>query len=263
MQCCLQALLLLFCSFCFASEEIESPDDAYDIPDFAFESVFLEKISDEFTESDPLDLVLSAECEPLTTVADCVNVISGNFFQIEKDLIGNTIEPMSFTRYYDSGNKGESFLGFGFGSQYPLWASDVEKGVRHHYGLISEREGFLLLYRDKEAGPAKLCHIDPRLLRKGYTNLSRAAISGHANFVNWRALFRTTKVSPKGEWIVQLGDGTKRIYSKYVKINKEHQTRMQFPTETAYLLTKEIKPNRNKLEFSYHYFNGRHRLNRS
>lgn len=256
----LQIFFLLLCSVCFASKETEPADDAFDFPECLVESVFKENIDEKLAANDPLDPVLSAECEPLATVAGCVNVLSGNFFQIEKDLTANTIEPLSFTRFYDSGNKSESFLGFGFGSQFPLWASDVEKGARHHYGLISEREGFLLLYRDIEAGPSNLCFIDPRVLKKGYTNLSRAAVSGHANFINWRAHFRTTENAPRGEWIVLLGDGTRRIYDKRVKLDKAHRLRMQFPTETAYLLTREIKPNRNELRFSYRFIEGRHRL---
>ena len=151
-------------------------------------------------------------------------------------------------------------MGLGFGCQFPLWASDVLKGTRHHYAMISERDGFLLPYRDKEAGPSKYCLIDPRVLKKGYTNLSRAVISGHANFINWKAVFRNSKDSSGDEWFVQLGDGTKRIYDKCVKIDGEQQSRMNFPSKTAYLLTKEIKPNGNQLLFSYQTINGKPRL---
>ena len=257
-------LFLFLSSYAFAAD-----DDLYEIPeDDTPISLFLGDLAESIFKDpddvttlsaiDPLNPVLSAECEPLTSVGGCVNVISGGFFQIEKDLVGNTIEPMSLIRFYDSGNTSESSLGFGFGSQYPLWASDVEKGARHHYGLISERESFFLLYRDKEEGIGKLCFIDPRLLQKGYTNLNRASVSGRANFVNWRAFFRSGEDSEK--WIVRLGDGTKRIYDKHVSLSKEQRSRMQFPTKSGYLLTKEIKPNGNRLEFSYRFLNGKHRL---
>lgn len=260
-----QILCLFFSFLAFASEDaeilsIEGEERPFDLR--WFEQSAVNSQAGSQSDEEFLELGLSAECEPLTTVAGCVNVISGYYFQIEQDLVGNGIEPIHFTRYYDSGNLSESTIGYGFGSQYPIWASDIERGAshRHHYGLISERENFFLLYRDKELGISKLCFIDPRVLKKGYTNLSRAAISGHSNFTNWRAFFRTRTKSPSGEWVVRLGDGTKRYYSNCVEINKEQRARMIFPTKKGYLLTKEIKPNGNRLKFSYQSIHGNYRL---
>lgn len=203
--------------------------------------------------------ILSAECEPLATVAGCVNVISGRFFQIEKDLSSNAVEPLNLIRFYDSGNTSESSIGFGFGLQFPLWASDFQEGARHSYAMISEREGFLIPYKCKSSTDSharKVCIIDPRLTEKGYTNLSRASLSGKANFVNWKAAFR----SKENDWILQLGDGSQRIYHKHVKLDKEQKWRMNFPTNHAYLLTKEIKPNGNQILFSYHRIHDKPRL---
>ena len=106
--------------------------------------------------------------------------------------------------------------------------------------------------------------IDPRLLEKGYTNLSRAAISGHANFVNWKAVCRMNS-NPKQEpfgryWTVQLGDGTKRIYGKSIKVEKELQKRLGLPGKHAFLLTEEIKANGNRLFFSYKTIHGKEKL---
>lgn len=198
---------------------------------------------------DLFEFTLSAECEPLTTVAGCVNIASGSFFQVDRDLKGTTIDPLDFVRYYDSGSNGESFLGFGFGSGFPLWATGLEKGAKHNYGLISERDNFLLLYRGKEQSSSRDCRVDPRILKKGYTNLCRAKISAKTNFVNWRAIFRSQK-DFKG-WMVRLGDGTRRFYNKHVKVNCGLRTKMNFPTEDAYLLKKEIKPNGNQLIYEY------------
>lgn len=69
------------------------------------------------------EIFLSAESEPLTTVSGCVNVASGQFFQVDTDLNDNTIDPLSLVRFYDSGTYYESFLGMSFGSQYPLLAT--------------------------------------------------------------------------------------------------------------------------------------------
>ena len=88
------------------------------------------------------EIILSAECEPLITVADCVNVASGHFFQVKQDLVGNTIDPLQLTHSYDSGSIIETFMGFAFGSQFPLIASHVQGDPKHIYAMISERDGF-------------------------------------------------------------------------------------------------------------------------
>ena len=201
----------------------------------------------DFFDISQFEPVLSAECEPLTTVAGCVNVISGHFFQIDKDLVSPTLESLDLIRHYDSGNTGESTLGFGVGLQFPLWASAIQDHSHHAYAMISEREGFLIPYKGETSFThgRRICSIDPRLLKNGYTNLSRAA-SGHANFVNWKAVYR----NKESDWIIRLGDGSKRAYGKHVNLEKEHQRRMNFPSKEAYLLTQEVKPNGNRLLFS-------------
>ena len=78
---------------------------------------FIQEVDPKSLQDDIFDFAISSECEPLTTVANCVNVLSGNFFLVEKDLIGNTIEPLDLTRFYDSGSHAESSLGYGLGSQ--------------------------------------------------------------------------------------------------------------------------------------------------
>ncbi|WP_068468618.1 RHS repeat-associated core domain-containing protein [Candidatus Protochlamydia phocaeensis] len=204
------------------------------------------------------DFSLSAECEPLTTVAGCVNVASGQFFQTETDLIGSTIDPIKLTRYYDSGQESESLFGMGFGSQFPLLATEAEEGARHSHALICEREGFMIPYRG--INHASLLQIDPRLLQKGYTNVSRVAMSGHANFVNWEAVY---KPSEQGlYWTVRLGNGAKRTYGWSIKLSSQKQKEMGFPTKFGYLLSEEKKPNGNTLRFDYCFPDGKPALSK-
>ncbi len=223
---------------------------------FAFFSLHADEDIDDISQ---LEIVLSGECEPLTTVADCVNVVSGSFFQIEKDLVGNTIDPLSLTRYYDSNNENETFVGYGFGSQFPLIASEMQDRSRHSYALISERDGFLIPYRSKihsdHTDKRKTCHIDPRLIEKGYTNLSRVEISGLSNFVNWRATHRPE--DKKQGWIVQLGDRSQRTYGIKTELSKTNRKKIGLPSKVAYLLTEEIKPNGNRLLFNYEISHGK------
>jgi hypothetical protein len=62
----------------------------------------------DLVDGQEVEPVLAAECEPLTTIAGCVNVCSGRFFQIEKDLTSEAIESLALIRTYDSGSKSES-----------------------------------------------------------------------------------------------------------------------------------------------------------
>ena len=252
----LQTLLLLVCTISLFSQELDQNNIELEEMNFVdFENdhedrkPFGNHGHEGIIDIGELEPVLSAESEPLTTVKGCVNILSGQFFQVDNDLISQSIEPINLVRTYDSGNENESSLGFGFGTQFPIWASDLQDGARHCYVLISEREGFSIPYRGKSFDHEKICEIDARLLKKGYTNMSRAAIAGHANFINWKAVFRTKNDHPF--WSVKMGDGTYRIYNKQVFIHKEHKERMNFPTHDAYLLTKEIKPNGNHLNFHY------------
>lgn len=100
----------------------------------------------ENEDSYEFNVELSAECEPLTCVANCVNVCSGNFFQTDTDIVGNTIDPISLVRYYDSGSTADTFLGAKFGCQFQLFAFHDEKNEQSVQTLITERDGFFIPY---------------------------------------------------------------------------------------------------------------------
>lgn len=236
MKHCFKAIFVFLCScyFIFA-QEWERIDECQ----------ILAILPHKVTDIEEMDIALSAECEPITTVAGCVNVLSGHFFQVEQDLIGNTIDPLKLTRYYDSANGKETFLGVGFGSQFPLFASDIQEGARHVNLMISERDGFLIPYKGKSNQRPYTCQIDPRLLKEGYTNLNRVGISSHANFVNWQVLLLSNK------WVLRLGDGTERTYERPHNLESQARRRLDFPTNKIYLLTEEKKPNGNKVYFDY------------
>jgi hypothetical protein len=71
-----------------------------------------------------------SQIEPtLTSVGKCDNVISGCFFQVEKDLSSHSVEPLSLIRYYDSTCRSVGITGLGFGLSYPLWISEIQEGA--------------------------------------------------------------------------------------------------------------------------------------
>ena len=203
-------------------------------------SLFAEK---DYQDIGTLDFQLSADCEPLATVAGCVNVESGRFFQVEHDFVGNTVDPIRLTRFFDSGNSMESFLGLGVGTQFALLATEDQESARHSYAMVSARDGFLIPYRC--LFDDYIYKIDPRLVEKGFTN-TNSEISGRTNFFNNRLVFKNDR------WEMTLGDGTVRYYEKSKEsISKSKRKEMGFPMRKVFLLKEELKTNGNKLIFDY------------
>ena len=218
-------------------------------------------LRNESEDIEKMDIALSAECEPITTVAGCVNVLSGHFFQVEQDLIGNTIDPLRLTRYYDSANSMETFLGTGFGSQYPLLASKSQNGIRHNYVLISERDGFLIPYRCKLDDHQY--RIDPRLLEKGYTNLNGNNV--HFDYDEEHRLSKVWTTNRKGKMINELNvqytsEGCQINSSCGYQVNYSQET-INYPHSDGPFQTKILNTVKSsqKGDIDYHYPSDRHR----
>ncbi len=230
-RCKMVRLTFAFCLLIASLSSLEDPDNIYS-----------------------KDIELPSESEPLATVAGCVNVVSGSFYQVECDLVSNTIDPVRIIRSYDSQSKVEPFLGIGFSLQFPVFASTYQKNARHSYALISEREGgyytFQGDYSGKGSTKTRTFQVDPRLLKKGYTNAGYSVVGANGNVVN-----RSAELNDES-WSVVLENGSKRFYSHKYHLNSQNKKRLKFPTYDVFLLTKEIKPNGNSLEFDYQYENG-------
>lgn len=200
----------------------------------------------EYDDISTFEYKISAEAEPLTLVASCVNVESGRFFQVEEDFVGNTIDPIHLVRCYDSGSCAESFLGLGTGLQFSLFVSDKQEGSKHSYTAISLRDGCLIPFR--KGGDDYDYRIDPRVIKKHYTNVSRSEISAKNNLINYSANFK----KDKDQWEVLSGDGSLKRYSLFNhKLSNSKRREMGLPTKYVYVLKEEVKPNGNKLTFEY------------
>jgi hypothetical protein len=80
-----QLILALFCSysFCLISQELDTKDLPFDhaapFADIMSKKAHHNENEHQDFDHNPLEWTLSAECEPLTTVAGCVNVFSAFF----------------------------------------------------------------------------------------------------------------------------------------------------------------------------------------
>jgi hypothetical protein len=201
--------------------------------------ILFTNISDAEELPEP-DIRLTAECEPIATVAGCVNVISGDYFEVNTDIQFNDSEPWGLTRFYDSGHLlDNSFLGFGFGANFPFYANQPKIQCKHYYGLVDEREGCRIPYRSKD-GLYSDYTIDKSILKKGYTNLSKPGLKSHVNIANTRGKF------DKDEWKIKAGNGSKRSYGRYGKIVDKSTNEV---ITYLYDLREEILPSGNRINF--------------
>nr|MBA2728197.1 RHS repeat protein [Parachlamydiaceae bacterium] len=237
MHLIIRVILLSFIwNYLHANEE-DIPED--------FQEVYLKgDLKDIDQDISQMEFILSAEFEPLSVVAGCVNVSTGAFFQVDYDFSGDSIDPIQLTRIYDDKNYYETFLGFKFGCQYPLLATPTQNGARHSHALIEERNGFFIPYQGKSSEH----FIDPYFFKKRYTNLSNGSPSAQSNHINWTATFNNG-------WRVAEGDGSQRIYNKHFKLIEERRLQLGVPTNNLYLLTEQIKSNGNRLKFDYQILN--------
>ncbi len=185
------------------------------------------------------EIRFTAEAEPLTTVAGCVNALTGDFFLVDTDFVVGSVEPLQFTRIYDSGHLMRSKFGYGIGSQLPLKIFKYDHFKKDRTLLMEEREGFHLLYEAKEHKSHEL-RAAKEIFERNITNCSHGSISGKTNLRNTK-VFRT--YDSKYDFRVELGDGTKRYY-KY----KERKD------EKAFFLVKEEKPNATEVYYTYRDF---------
>jgi hypothetical protein len=229
----LQTIRFIFIFLLFSNLQANEETSFSDI----YEKAIQHDREQDITE---MEITLSSEFEPLSHVEGCVNVATGDFFQAEEDFIGDTIDPIHLMRFYDVHSYYETFLGYRFGCQFPLLATPTQESARHTHALIEERNGCFLPYQGKSDKHV----VDPRIFKKGYTNVNGERISAQSNHSNWSAKYK------KG-WIVQEGDGTKRFYNRYFKLIEDRRRQLGVPTRELYLLTEEIKPNGNRLKFDY------------
>ena len=85
---------------------------------FLFFAVFVFNLNSE-------EVRIAAESEPQLTVAGCVNIMSGDFFQVDQDFLVEGPMPLQYTRYYDAGDPADektydNHFGYGVGVGYPL-----------------------------------------------------------------------------------------------------------------------------------------------
>ena len=195
---------------------------------------------------------LAAESEPLLTVADCVNVMDGSFFQVNQDMIIDGPVPLSYTRYYDSGDCNYDLIkynhyGYGVGLGYPLMLKYIKAPNRNVYISVDQRYHYGVFFNLRNEGKLRKGYFHPDMFRYGYTNCTAALERGNPSLAHTEIFLHKSSDIDKHVWDVIDTDGTKRVYTFFKTLYNLNAA----TTFYRYILQRTVHPN--GLTTHYHY----------
>ena len=162
------------------------------------------------------ELRLAAESESTLTVAGCVNVMNGDFFRVDSDIVIDGPQSLSYTRFYDSGDHSDDFFfynhyGYGVSLAYPLIIEHFCEAEKH-FITLDQRQRFPLPFKLKEEFKELRGRFDKKVLKSGYTNCTEALLRGEPSSVHTNIFVDLRDPLYAQKWNVYLSEGTKRVY---------------------------------------------------
>ncbi len=208
----------------------------------------------------------STESDPDSFIAQCVNVINGDYCETDLDLEIAGPDVLTLQRYYNSKNymTGKDFGGWRiFPQNFLVTGRDPQNKeckvgqdrFEWIYAFTGERSGGILSYSGwrKISGDTK----DPLKIEilkdtAGMVNSFAGEMSGQTNHLNNRMHFKQETCE------IILGDGTKRIYQKVMTIPTEifgEEIAVNLAAKVTqpqyFLLISETLPSGNVILFAY------------
>ncbi|MBS0627671.1 MAG: RHS repeat protein, partial [Verrucomicrobia bacterium] len=194
--------------------------------------------------------IATTENDPNSFV-EGVNVITGDYFSIQEDVLVQGVEPISLRRCYVS-QKGEGTWGFhnyhkAIVHSYRGWVKLTEpNGTVLHYNFIERRKGYVFSL------------WDPSVDARGFSNTARGSLSARNNLKNQYL----SMPEDQKTFTVHCPDGTERVYHRNIKRPKSVAKKFArfFKTEILgregsglidYLLIEERLPNGHKILYEW------------
>jgi YD repeat-containing protein len=248
--------LLCVCIFTpLWSEDIDLPDgyclENYYAEDFGIDPSQRElKTADQDnfigSQADVNRAMATLESGPSAMVANCVNAISGDFFESQIDLVVPCAHPIVVQRTYCSSEKKWHF------QHMPLLEVDLSNGGHHVRGAYRDDIGAVIAYyarlRSHHAGEIQNegLKIPAIVFNRGLTNCGVGEITGRTNWRNSKIFFLR-----RGEdkyYLLRHGSHVDRIFERSKLYGKKH--RKGAPCG-KFQLMEEQHPNGNKLQYTY------------
>lgn len=179
--------------------------------------------------------LINFEGLPSAVVGGCVNAVSGDYFEVEADLVIPGIEPLVIQRNCSSSHCGMGNLTWGWNmnhagvvceSQYAYGRNGIKDSDKTTL-LVSSGTGTIVSY---ESPTDKNLKIDPSMWKKGLTN-------GSANFPSGKTNLGNNLCNFDNGWTLKTGSGDSYEY----KLKKNR----------AFLLSAYNKSNRFRYIYSY------------
>jgi hypothetical protein len=195
-------------------------------------------------DGDKTIALANLEGEPSANIYDCVNAITGDFFDFETDLvIPHGVDPIILSRSYCGSACTDGGLSLGWKFQHP--ASFSYKTVKGKYyfdrklraSLFQSNGGLLAFEKTVVEGysyPLPDIHLKSDTLHEGVTNTSRGAIGGITNIKNYRIAIQS-----KENAILYSGGGEKHFFKRL------------HSCDSMFQIDREVKSNGNQLQFGY------------
>ena len=175
---------------------------------------------------------------PSAVVAGCVNVITGDFFIHEIDMVIPGVEPLAFERSYSSSDKEESGpLAYAWHLNHYGEVRSINKTV---YAEVKGENGAKSLFQQQWGGSYRLSN---RMLNQGACNIVNGEISGRHAPLN----DRLTSFGWKGPTLID-GAGNKKVFN-VLKATLFNVLKNTLSPTQRYFLRKQIK----KAGFTYSY----------
>ncbi|MFQ5729449.1 MAG: DUF6531 domain-containing protein [Waddliaceae bacterium] len=119
---------------------------------------------------------------PDTVIDDCVNVLTGNYFEVVDDFVGAGPSPIAISRYFDSGSDVFSELS-------DLWDLNITSRLKtktdggNLYVNVFDRGVHLPFWGSKKSAELK---ISPKVIGAGVVNICSPYVSGKNHLLNKR-----------------------------------------------------------------------------
>ena len=198
--------------------------------------------------ADPLVMRITSDSDPQSTVAGCINALSGGFFCVERDIESKRAGRLNYSRVYDSASHTPNVMGYGWGNDFAtqLQYCDYKNGEDILSVGNCEYDRFLFTAKETRKGKFfgdahdeifKLGHVNsPEALMMGVPSFSRTTVSCSL----------ADKSKEKMIWEVKLPNGTLRTYNKTKYKEKYVNGKLYW-----YRLTEERLPNGHLRHYNY------------